>query len=46
VAPFIIVAGHYGNKVSHYIPPAWYRVMALVTISITGLLAILTGLKS
>lgn len=45
VAPFIIVAGHYGNKVAHYIPHHWYRIIALGTISITGAIAIYTGLQ-
>ena len=46
VAPFIIAAGHYGNKVAHFVPHRWYRMIALGTISVTGLLAIITGLKS
>ncbi|MDO8609331.1 MAG: sulfite exporter TauE/SafE family protein [bacterium] len=43
--PFIIVAGFFGNKVSHWIPEKYYRIITLITISITGLIAVNAGLK-
>lgn len=44
-APFVIVGGHYGNKLADFIPHRWYRILALGTVSLTGLFAIYSGLS-
>jgi uncharacterized membrane protein YfcA len=42
--PFIFLASHYGNKIAHYVPHTWYRTLMLVTVGVTGVYAIFTGL--
>ena len=42
--PGIVLAGYLGNKVAHYIPHKYYRVLALVTVCATGAFAIYSGL--
>jgi uncharacterized membrane protein YfcA len=41
--PFILVAGHYGNKLAEYVPPTWYRTLMLGTVGVTGAYAIFAG---
>jgi hypothetical protein len=42
--PFILLAGYVGNKMSEAIPHRWYEVLALLTVSLTGIFAIYSGL--
>lgn len=43
--PFIYLGGHFGNKFAHLIPQKSYKLIALVTVLTTGLVAVNSGLK-
>ena len=46
IVPFVIVAGHYGNRAADLIPQRWYRTLALGTVSLAGLFVIYSGLSA
>ena len=43
--PIIIIVGHFGNKIGQLIPQRSHRILALLTVCLTGLSAIYAGLK-
>jgi len=44
--PFIFVGAHLGNKTAQYIPQKKFRIIALLTVCLTGIFAVYSGLKS
>lgn len=43
--PVILLVGHIGNKIGYLVPHRSHRVLALLTVCLTGISAIYSGLK-
>lgn len=44
--PFVLLGAYFGNKVAHKLSEKTYRTIALVTVLITGLISIYSGLTT
>jgi len=44
-APFIIVAGYYGNTIAKHVSPARYTRLAMAVVALSGAYAIFSGLR-
>lgn len=42
--PFVLIGGYVGNKLAHKLSQKTYRIIALVTVVVTGLISIYSGL--